>query len=300
MTDSFSFEGTTVLPDWGVILASGPDAATFLHSQFSNDIKNVSTHQGRLSAYCTPKGRVLANFIVGQSAATSPSQEAQLLLSCHASVLEAMLKRLKMFVLRAKVTLSTTPQHVVLGIVGTATAQNFDPHATQLTPWQALPCHEGTLIKLGDGETHPRWLWIGPESTCPHSASSPSLPLPIWRWLEVRSTLVPISAAMSEKFIPQTLNYDLIGGVDFKKGCYPGQEIVARTHYLGKISRRSILVHSPTELIPGTEAPCGLVIDAAPHPTSGWDALIEVKTQLLAENLQGFEGVERIPMLYEV
>jgi folate-binding protein YgfZ len=105
-----------------------------------------------------------------------------------------------------------------------------------------------------------------------------------WQWLQVRSGVAAVCAATSDLFVPQMLNYESVGGVNFKKGCYPGQEVVARSQFRGTLKRRACLVHSHTALEPGQDVwgtdpdqPCGTVASAAPHPDGGWDAVVSVQ-----------------------
>ena len=280
-------EGATRLTDWGVIRATGEEAAAFLHGQLSNDMTGMDAGRARLAAYCTAKGRMLASFVVCRSG-------ADLLLACHASVLPATLKRLSMFVLRAKVKLSDASQELaLLGLVGPSAHRWLGASAPAQT-WDARAMDEATVIALpkgsGDPEAMARWLWIGPAAGVDRVLSDlPALDLAHWQWLEVRSAVVPIVAATVEQFVPQMINYELVGGVNFKKGCYPGQEVVARSQYLGKLKRRGTLVHGMTEMTPGQEVfwsqdpgqPSGLVAAAAAAPQGGWDALVELKTVAL-------------------
>jgi folate-binding protein YgfZ len=145
-------------------------------------------------------------------------------------------------------------------------------------------------VRLPDAAGTPRWLWAGAE---PESAgvleTLPALTLAHWDWLEVRSGVAPIVAATVEAFVPQMLNYELVGGVNFQKGCYPGQEIVARSQYRGTLKRRTALLHAAVPMASGQEVfwsgdaaqPSGLVAMAAPAPGGGWDALVELKLAAL-------------------
>jgi folate-binding protein YgfZ len=107
-----------------------------------------------------------------------------------------------------------------------------------------------------------------------------------WQWLSVRSGVAMITQAIFEAFVPQMLNYESVGGVDFKKGCYPGQEIVARSQFRGTLKRRAYIVHAETPLNVGQEVfhsadaeqPCGLVASAAPAPSGGFDAIVSIQT----------------------
>lgn len=288
MRNTLTLAGAVTLPDWGIIHANGDDAAMFLHSQLSNDIKGVDAFHARLAAYCTAKGRMLSTLIV--TASPDPSDENGYWLACHASVLTQTLKRLQMFVLRSHVRLKDAGETLTsVGISGplpSNTAANASPNSS----WGAQPSHDGNLIRLPNGAGQARWLWIGPKARASQVTSEhASLTLAQWHWLEVQSAVVPVTASTAERFVPQMINYELVGGVDFKKGCYPGQEIVARSQYLGKLKRRGHLMHCGVDIKAGMEVfsdadanqPCGVVAMTAPHPTGGWDALVEVKIAAL-------------------
>jgi folate-binding protein YgfZ len=284
MTDALPrtavFDGATRLSDWGVIRAQGADAASFLHGQLTQDISHLAPGQARLAGYCSAKGRLLATFVVWCAA------PQDLLLACSADLLPATLKRLSMFVLRAKCRLSDASADVPLhGLVGTS-AQAWLGDAAGAAAWQVTCADAGTVIRLPDADGVARWLLA--------ATPDPVLPLPAlnadaWRWLEVRSGLPRVSAATAEQFVPQMLNLELLGAVNFQKGCYPGQEIVARSQYRGTLKRRTYLVHSPATLAPGMEVfhsddaaqPAGMVVLAAASPAGGFAALVELKIAAL-------------------
>ena len=265
--------GRTVLPDWGVIRASGEDAATFLQGQLTQDVLLAPLGEWRLAAYCSPKGRMLASFWVVK---TTPTE---LLLVCHKDLLEATLKRLRMFVLRAKVVLSdATTLYRLEGCLGPEAMPSVVPADGALGVW---PTIEGVA----------RALFLAPLGT-PEAAGeavaadmAPTAPVLLaWQWLLVRSGVSPICLATSDLFVPQMLNYESVGGVNFKKGCYPGQEVVARSQFRGTLKRRACVVHADEPLQPGQdvwgddpEQPCGTVAYAAPSPHGGWDAVVSLQ-----------------------
>ncbi|WP_294000136.1 YgfZ/GcvT domain-containing protein [Sphaerotilus sp.] len=268
-------QGACLLPDWGVIRAVGSDAATFLHGQLSNDVSRLGLAQARLGAYCTPQGRMLASFVYAR-----PGAE-EFWLACSADVLPPTLKRLSMFVMRAKAKLTDASAELsVLGLAGSTAAAWLGADAPQRS-WDKLDRDGAVVIRLPDSglgrATIDRWLWIGPVvQAAAVLAALPALAPAVWQRLEVRSGVVPVVAQTSGQFVPQMLNYELVGGVDFKKGCYPGQEIVARSHYLGKLKRRAFLLAGEAAMVPAQEVfwsedpgqPSGMVARAAtdgPH-----------------------------------
>jgi len=271
--------GVTRLTDWGVIRAQGADAASFLQGQLTSDIAGLAPGSATLAGYCSAKGRLLASFIVW-----SPAPE-EFLLACSADVLPATLKRLSMFVLRAKCKLSDASAELPLwGVAGA------NPGLADSAPWTVQAAGAGHAVRLPEALGVPRWL-LGQ----PAEASPPELaPLDpaTWRWLEVASGVARIVAATVDQFVPQMVNLELVGGVNFKKGCYPGQEVVARSQYRGTLKRRALLLALPADaqgtLAEGQELfhdadpgqPAGLVALAARAPTGEQLALAEVKLAL--------------------
>ncbi|MEI8267827.1 MAG: folate-binding protein [Betaproteobacteria bacterium] len=284
-------DGACRLADWGVILATGPDSASFLHGQLTQDMLHLGESQARLAGYCSAKGRLLATFTAWRSA---PEQIA---LACSADLLTATLKRLSMFVLRAKCRLTAGDGQLALyGLVG-PTAEHWlaqtSAAALPAAPWSVLalgPAGGPQAIRLPSGTPEPRWLLVQP-----HELPAPPLPALTrahWDWLEVRSGVVRVVAATAEQFVPQMVNLELTGGVNFQKGCYPGQEVVARSQYRGTLKRRTFLMTADGPLAPGQEVhhssdpgqPAGLVALAAPvmpDPPGGHLALVECKSALV-------------------
>ena len=266
-----ALSGALPLTHWGLIRARGADAVKFLQGQLTNDVAGMSDAQVRLAGFCSAKGRLQASFVVWKLA------HDDLLLACSASVLPATLKRLAMFVLRSQCKLSDAGAELALhGLVGdSARALMGD------TPvWMQRAIDGGTLIRLPDVEGVARCMVA--VSTPP--AALPALAPEVWRALEVRSGIPVIEAATVEQFVPQMLNYEIVGGVDFQKGCYPGQEVVARSQYRGTIKRRMFLFECDAALAAGQEVfhsgdasqPAGMVVNAATQGT-GSVALVEVK-----------------------
>ncbi|MDP2004406.1 MAG: folate-binding protein [Rubrivivax sp.] len=268
--------GVTRLDDWGVIRALGADAASFLHGQLTQDVQHLDEGHARLAGYCSVKGRLLASFVMWRRAPD------EVLLACSADLLPAVLKRLSMFVLRAKCKLSDASADWPLwGLAGDAAA---------VAPAGALAravVGGADLLRLPDavvdGHAVPRALWAGAEAP----AGTP-LAAEAWRWLEVHSGVARITAATSEQFVPQMVNLELVGGVNFQKGCYPGQEIVARSQYRGTLKRRGHIVEAAVALQPAQEVfhsadpgqPAGMVVLAGQ-----WEgrqaALVELKLAAL-------------------
>lgn len=278
--------GICRLDDWGVIRASGADAAKFLHSQLSNDFALLDTRHARLAAFCNAQGRMLASFI------GCKRSDGEVWLACRADLLPSTLKRLQMFVLRSQAQLADASEALaVFGLAGEAAHRALGDAGAD-APWEKRDAAEACVIRLADAAGQPRWLWIGPAPQARALEDAlPAIDPDRWRWLEVTSGIASVSAATSGQFVPQMLNYELVGGVDFKKGCYPGQEVVARSQYLGKLKRRAYLLHADAPMHAAQEVywsgdpnqPAGLVALAAPHPQAGHDAIVELKSAVLAE-----------------
>ncbi len=266
--------GVTSLSHLGVIAVSGDDAASFLQGQLTQDFALLGPGQARLAAYCTSKGRMQASFIGFRS----PSGE--ILLVTSRDILPATLKRLSMFVMRAKAKLrDASAQHQLWGLAGEAARE-----ASASEPWQLNQHGDATVIALYPADGQPRALWVAPAEHAP--PAGPALGPELWAWGEVRSGVATITAPVVEAFVPQMLNYESVGGVNFKKGCYPGQEVVARSQFRGTLKRRAYLAHSPLPMQVGNEVfhasdpdqPCGTVVQAAPAPGGGWDAIVSMQT----------------------
>ncbi len=302
MPDEIPIGGVCRLADRGVIRASGADAATFLQGQLTNDVASLAAGSARLAGFCSAKGRLQASFIVSRPA------DDEFLLSCPTSVLAPTLKRLSMFVLRAKCKLSDASDEMALfGVAGlAATAMLGDA-----VVWQRRQHAGASAIRLPDAAGLRRALLAAPVGV--DVAAAPALPLATWRRLEVESGIVAIEAATVDRFVPQMVNFELVGGVDFQKGCYPGQEVVARSQYRGTTKRRTLLFDCdavPTEaddvFVAGdVNEPAGTVAYAAAHPMQpGGSALVEVRLAALGADLRlgGGDGpqLRQRPLPYSV
>lgn len=206
------------LGDWGVIRAQGADAASFLHGQLTQDFALLDREHARLAGFCTAKGRLLATMVGWKHG------EDEILLALPAETLAATLKRLSMFVLRAKCKLSdASAEFAVYGLLGAPATEAWtltrDGDAVQV----ALP---------GTG----RALRVQPaDAPAPAGAA---MSADDWAFAEAEAGMAWVRGATVEAFVPQMINFEVLGGVSFKKGCYPGQEIVARSQYRGTLKRR--------------------------------------------------------------
>jgi folate-binding protein YgfZ len=293
-----------VTPDHlGVILAEGADAAGFLQGQLTHDVLLLPTGQARLAGYCSAKGRLLGTFLV-----LKRSPESFLLVS-HQDLVASLVKRLSMFVMRAKVKISeATSNFQIRGIIGQVLNEQL-PSLLSLESWGVLP-HQmddltGHFVKLypavTSSESLPRALWIGPTGLVLPSPleNSPALSHEDWDLAEVLSGICMVQTATVEAFVPQMINYESVDGVSFKKGCYPGQEVVARSQFRGTLKRRAYVVSSATALQVGlevfssadTEQACGMVASAAVYqqadvsqPASYW-GIVSMQTAAAEQTL---------------
>ncbi|HYD60090.1 MAG TPA: folate-binding protein YgfZ [Noviherbaspirillum sp.] len=275
------------LTDIGLIAVTGDDAPTFLHNQLTNDVEHLGASEARLAGYCSPKGRLLATFIMWK-------RDAAIMLQLPKQIQPAVQKRLQMFVLRSKAKLAdVTGEYALLGLGGQGAAEALKKWFPDLpaAPFAKTDTEHGTLIRLPDAFNAPRYQWSMPaalaEQAWPELAARlATAGTGLWRLAEIQAGIPLVTQATQEQFVPQMVNYELIGGVNFKKGCYPGQEIVARSQYLGKLKRRMLLASVDTQdLAAGTEVfwsadpeqPCGMVVNAERNPQGGTDCLVELK-----------------------
>lgn len=293
-------DDTVVVPltEYSVIRASGEDAAEFLHNLLSNDVKNLAEDGVRFAGLCTPKGRLLATFHIWHDG-------PDLLLALAADIQPAILKKLSMYILRSKVKLSEA-NVALLGIAGPS-APAVAREALGSTP------ETMTIAKLAGGQL----LGLGGNRYIVALATDVAVPTwdklankarpagaAAWRWAEIAAGQPRVVAATQEAFIPQMVNMEVpsVAGVSFSKGCYPGQEIVARTQYLGKVKRRMYRARLDSALTPGTDVftpesgdqHCGALVTTAPSPDGGYECLVVVQSSG-AEAGQIFAGGPGVP-----
>ncbi len=281
------------LANLGLIAASGEEAAHFLHNQLTNDVLHLGAGEARLAGYCSPKGRLLATLLVWKTADA-------ILLQLPREILAPLQKRLQMFILRAKVKLAdVSDQQAILGLAGAEAgrvlANWFD--SVPAAPYALVQSSAGTLIRLADAEHAPRYQWLATPQAAREAWSTLAAHLtpagaPLWRLTDIQAGVPQITQATQEQFVPQMINYEVIGGVNFEKGCYPGQEIVARSQYLGKLKRRmqrasvaSLAAQAGMEVFSSADPdqPCGRIVNAERGAAQRMDCLVELKTAALAQ-----------------
>lgn len=271
------------LSQFGLLKVSGEDAPSFLQNLLSNDIREVTSTRAQLSSFNNAKGRMLASMLIWRDG-------NDYVLQLHHSLTEQIRKKLSMYVLRSKVKIADVSAELVcIGIAGEYADAALKARYSTL-PQQAMDvvvdgedsilCRAANRFQVTTTPQRAIELWQALSAL--HVVGSPC-----WDWLDIRAGVPFVQAATLEAFVPQMLNFEVIGGVNFKKGCYPGQEVVARMHYLGKASRRMYLAHlmDATEVKAGDalfstvsgEQSCGAVVSAQAAPAGGWDALVVVQ-----------------------
>lgn len=294
VSDFFAAEKFCRLSGFSGFTVSGDDANTFLQGQLTNDVKGLPVLASQRTGYCTPKGRLIATFLQWRIDATTLGH------LLPTELAEPTIKRLRMFVLRSKATFSNTDQSLqVMGLWGrwtttgqNALAQHGDNPATAVI--DLCKNSQDTTPPDGASQAGP---WLIAESPCPTLGERAwlvgsaaqlggfaqachqvvQLPEDAWRFSEIQNAKSWVWEKTKEAFVPQMINFELINGVSFTKGCYPGQEVVARSQYLGKLKRRSfrvdldqLPVDDARKLIGQdvwsasiTHEPCGQVVDCA-------------------------------------
>jgi folate-binding protein YgfZ len=282
-------EGAFVAPlsDLGLLAVTGDDAAKFLHAQLTNDVEHLSPGTARWGGWCTAKGRLLSTFRYWRDPST-------ILLTVSRPLAVPYARRLSMFVLRTRAKVGdASDAHAVFGLCGEPAAGAVAAAFGLTVPEAHASASSGAahlvgLPPLPGPAPRPRWLLAVPAEaagiawTAAVAAAAP-VSGAAWRRTEVLAGIPRIVPGAAELFVPQMLNFESVDGVDFRKGCYPGQEVVARSQYLGKLKRRMFVAHGegdPPE--PGSDVvpaaggePCGQVVLAAPDGTGGCDVLFE-------------------------
>lgn len=272
------------LSQFGTLRVSGDESQSFLQNLLSNDIREVSATRAQPSSFNTAKGRILATMLIWR-------EGEDYLLQLPRVLCEPIRKKLGMYVLRAKVKITDAGDGIIsLGLSGVNAQEVLRTQFGELPqqPFGVVGTAQGSAIKISGTRflvntpvPHAAALWtaLGQHAQPVGSAC--------WDWLNIRSGIPVILPQTQEQFVAQMVNLELIGGVNFNKGCYPGQEIVARMQYLGKLKRRMYLAH-----LNGSDTPqagdelfsaemegqaCGMIVNAAPAPGGGYDVLATVQ-----------------------
>lgn len=250
-----------------VVQASGADATAFLHSQLSNDVQGLPPQHSLVAGYCSAKGRLFTILRLWRHG-------DDWLLCLPADSAETVTKRLRMFVLRSKVTLTPRQDLTLLGLAGNGAATALGEAGLP------APHPAGTVATVGDTAVlrlpgaAPRFLLCLTDTEAPAvwaALAHHAVPADTahWRLLDIDAGQATVCAATAEAFVPQQVNLERIDGISFRKGCYPGQEIVARMHYLGKPSRRMYRLQTTapppapgTAVLNDDQREVGTVVDA--------------------------------------
>jgi tRNA-modifying protein YgfZ len=305
----------TDLSPWGLIAVKGKDAVTFLQNLLTNDVREVSPSYSQLTGLCNPKGRLLALFRLWQWG-------EDFYLTLPQNLLEMILKRLTMYVLRSQVTLrEASDQFCRIGLAGVQAVEELkqvlgrvpakvnDVQQTAEICIIRVPGEPPRFEMIGELKSIQQ-LWCNLSKAATPGGSGP------WELLNLRAGIPTIYPETLEAFIPQQVNLELRNGVSFTKGCYPGQEVIARMHYRGKPSRRMFLGHSegndqplpgePVYLAEGEEAhSVGQIVAAQRVPEGGYDSLVVLQLTSLGKGpltVGGHSGPELIlrELPYEV
>ncbi len=289
------------LPGLGLIQVSGADAVAFLQTQLTNEIVKQNPGEAAWNAYCQPKGRMLASFLVWK-------HDDSVYLSVARDIAPTVTQRLRMYILRAKAqVLDVSDEWQAWGYWQSANNQALmsvhtesgafsirvpDVHYAQRT----LICAPKTQAASVEQALYERAMLTDPT---------------LWSLSQIHAGIADIQSATVEKFVPQMVNYELIGGVSFKKGCYPGQEVVARSQYLGKLKRRMRLGRLTTTeatICAGMDVttsdvaePVGMVVNAAVNRQGGIDLLFETTFEAMQSRLfVAGQALEILPLPYTV
>lgn len=297
------------LSHFALIRASGEDSSTFLQGQFSNDVRQVSASHHQLSSYCSPKGRMLALFRLFQ-------RDDAYYLSLPQELLEGTLKRLQMFVLMSKVSLENAGEKLVrFGLSGPNAEQLLQENLGALPAAvdDSLTQNGITLLRIPG--PHPRFELYGEAEAMQNlwqslASKTRKAGADCWELLDIHAGLPTVYRETVEAFVPQMVNLQLVNGVSFKKGCYTGQEVVARMQYLGKLKRRMYPAHAETTSRPNAgdelSSPqsasgqgAGKVVKVAPSPNGGYDLLsvIEIAAADSGEVYLGNEDAVKLELL---
>lgn len=297
MTQKFSVEVLSSadvkveLTDYGVIEVSGDDARTFLGNLLTGDVRKLSPECGLFTAWCDAKGRTLATFWLMQ-------HREVFYLVLPGTRVEAVVTGMSRYILRSKVSMRDASSRLArIGLAGNGIAARFEtmPELTLPTETHACAPIEGGVIMAIAGHPHPRWLVVGEPlatQTLTDRIGSDGLPADSRHWslLDILAGIPLIVTETAGEFIPQMLNLESLGGMCFNKGCYPGQEVIARLHFKGQLKRQLFKAHSATcdtIPVPGTRLygeemseSLGEVVQAAAHPDGGVIFLAVVKLEV--------------------
>ncbi len=275
----------------GLLKLTGIDTLAFLQGQVTNDIKLLNGHNAHYTGYCNPKGRLLALFLAF-------SHHDHVHLQMPKELVVSIAKRLKMYVMRSKVEIQDESESIVkLGLNGQNAADLLKLLFSKVpqNDYELVSLENGALLRLPG--TMPRYEIFTDIMNAPtiwNALKLHATPVGIacWEWLEIQAGIPEVTLKTQEEFVPQMLNLDALNAINYKKGCYTGQEIVARTHYLGKVKRRTQLAHIASTVMPelgddvtdANKQAIGKIVRCAPSISAGFDVLVECRLENLQED----------------
>jgi len=276
----------------GLLTLSGDDAVTFLQGQVTNDVAQLDGAHAHYSAYCSPKGRMLALFLAF-------AHQNKLYLQFSQPLVESVMKRLTMYVMRAKVDIADVSDEMHKFGINGPNANKLVLDALDITS-EVLPeqdydiakSDQYIIIKLPSIADHSRYEIIvnATQAEDTWHALKKNFTLvdtQCWDWLDIQTGTPDVLSSTQEQFVPQMLNLDVLNGINFKKGCYTGQEIIARTHYLGSVKRRTYLAAITSDTAPQAgdklldkeKNGTGQIVRVAPNLSNGFDVLAEMRIE---------------------
>jgi folate-binding protein YgfZ len=266
-----------------LLAIAGPDAAAFLNGQLSSDVTSLAESGCQYTSCNSPKGRMLANFVLWKDG------DAEFRALLPADLAGPITRQLSKYVLRSRVTLADVSAATARFGIGGPAAADAVRAAFGKAPAPFAVTRTGRVTVLG--LPGPRFVVTAPAAAAVSTREALSRQaiaalFPVWQWLTIRSGVPVVTAPTQDQFVAQMANWDVLGGVSFQKGCYTGQEVIARTQYLGRLKERLFAFHADAATILagarlysavfGDQA-CGTVINAAPAPEGGCDLLAVVQ-----------------------
>jgi folate-binding protein YgfZ len=281
----------TPVTQFALLRIHGSDAQAFLQGQLTCNLDEVTLEQAQFGGYCTPKGRLLANFLL----VVTPSG---FLMELSADIANDIVDRLRKFVMRARVTIEPENGWRMLGVAGPAAPALLEAEPADPASGRLPVVKQGGAVIVRLRGNH--FLVMSPSEDMPAlwdklAQRAQPVGADCWNWVQIRSGVPWITAPTQDQFLPQMIGLDAIGGVSFDKGCFPGQEIVARSRYLGEVKRKLRLGHARGTLHAGDALfsagqRCATVLNAAPLPEGGSDFLAVVGEQAADQTTQTAEG----------
>ena len=273
---------TVELAQYGMLSCTGDEARAFLHAQLTSDVAGLGTDAARRAGWCSAKGRLMATFLV-------IPQEDGFLLQLSRDLAAPVAKRLAMFILRAKVKLTdASGEWTQLGVWGPSAAERLAALELQAPVADLGAAHSAGGIAVRFGAQ--RFLAVVPVARRQRAVDAlTAAGSRAWDLEEIRAGQPMVVLATQDLFVPQMVNLERLGAVDFKKGCYPGQEVVARTQYRGVLKRRMVRARVSAPSAPAADVfaedspgqTSGTVVNAAPAPEGCSELLAVVQISSL-------------------